>query len=310
MIKPIRQRHTSADHPPSQSPFQFWQGAFGEDYPALRKNHLEFAYPGNETKITCALLLAAGTGTRLQPLTKAAPKCLTEINGVSILERLVNNLRAQGFKRLIVVIGHLGNQIQEFLQQHAGDMQIDYVTNPVYRTTNNLYSLWLAREQIDEPFLLVESDLVFETRLLDDMLRPDKIAVSNMLPWMNGTTVELDSNQQVTAFRKGGDSHHGARQYKTVNAYSLSLASWKKVVARLGRYVAEEKLGDYYEVVFAEMIADGTLSFGAVFFDANLWYEIDTREDLLGAEILFARLHSITRPSSLSVAESEHLLAG
>ncbi len=147
------------------------------------------------TKVTTALLLAAGAGTRLQPLTLDAPKCLTEVGGIPILERLVNNLRIQGFERLVVVIGHLGDRIQEFLQQHAGDMRIDYVVNPVYRTTNNIYSLWLARQQIREPFLLVESDLIFEAHMLDNMLQPDKIAISRILPWMNGTTVELGAQK-------------------------------------------------------------------------------------------------------------------
>ncbi len=83
------------------------------------------------THVRTALLLAAGAGTRLEPWTLDAPKCLTEVGGIPILERLVNNLRAQGFERLVVVIGHLGDRIQEFLQQHAGDMRIDYVVNPV-----------------------------------------------------------------------------------------------------------------------------------------------------------------------------------
>ena len=165
------------------------------------------------------------------------PKCLTEVGGIPILERLVNNLRAQGFERLVVVIGHLGDRIQDFLQQHAGDMRIDYVVNPVYRTTNNIYSLWLARRQIHEPFLLVESDVLFEASMLADMLQPDKIAISRILPWMNGTTVELGSNRRVTAFRMGGDSCDNARQYKTVNLYSLSLHSWIKIEKRLSRYV-------------------------------------------------------------------------
>lgn len=249
------------------------------------------------TTVTTALLLAAGTGSRLQPLTLDAPKCLTEVGGIPILERLVNNLRAQGFKRLIVVIGHLGDHIQEFLQQHAGDMQVDYVLNPDYRTSNNIYSLWLARQQIREPFLLVESDLVFETSMLDDMLQPDKMAVSRMLPWMNGTTVELGVEpglkRRVMAFRKGCEICNDARQYKTVNIYSLSLDSWRKIEESLGRYVSAGRLGEYYEAVFAEMVADGTLSFDAVLFDADRWYEIDTRTDLRAAENLFGRPRSI-----------------
>ncbi len=243
----------------------------------------------DEPRITTALLLAAGTGSRLQPLTKAAPKCLTEVNGVSILERLIDNLRAQGFTRLVVGIGHLGDQIQDFLSAYASDLQIDYVFNPDYATTNNLYSLWLARAQITESFMLVESDLVFESELLDGMLRPDKMAISETLPWMNGTTVELDSHDAVTAFRRGDYSLDASRQFKTVNIYSLSFPAWKKVEERIGRHVAAGRLGEYYEVVFAEMIADGTLSFDGVFFDPDLWYEIDTGADLIEAENLFSR---------------------
>lgn len=310
MKKHAHLRPTRSEYSIAQLSSQFRHGSFGTPPPpSLRKAPSDSEFPSKETKITCALLLAAGTGTRLQPLTTAAPKCLTEINGISILERLVSNLRKQGFKRLIVVIGHLGDQIQQALQLYAGDMQIDYVVNPVYRTTNNLYSLWLAREQINEPFLLVESDLIFETSLLDHMLYPDRMAISKMLPWMNGTTVELDSTQRVTAFRMSDDSHHEARQYKTVNVYSLSLASWQKVETRLSRYVADEKLGDYYEIVFAELIADGTLSFEAVFFEADLWYEIDTGEDLLAAEILFTKSRFIPNRTT-SDATSDQLLPG
>jgi choline kinase len=252
--------------------------------------------------ITTALLLAAGTGIRLQPLTLTVPKCLTEVGGVPILERLVNNLKAQGFERLIVVIGHLGDHIQEFLQQHSDDMQIDYVINPDYRTSNNIYSLWLARHQIREPFLLVESDLVFETRMLDDMLQPNKMAISKILPWMKGTTVELGFERRITAFRRGGDRCNDAHQYKTVNLYSLSLNSWNKIEKRLHRYISEGRLSEYYEVVFGEMIADGSLSFDAVFFDAKRWYEIDTMADLRAAEDQFDRLRSIAS-RSLSVSE-------
>ena len=254
------------------------------------------------TKVTTALLLAAGTGTRLQPLTLDAPKCLTEVGGIPILERLVNNLHAQGFERLVVVLGRFGDRIQEFLQQHADDIQVDYVTNPDYRTTNNIYSLWLAREQIREPFLLVESDLVFEASMLDDMLQPDKIAISRILPWMNGATVELGPERRVTAFRAGGDRFGHAPQYKTVNLYSISLNSWNKIEERLNRYISEGRLNEYYEAVFTEMVADGTLSFDAVFFDPDRWYEIDTMADLHAAEDMFTRPHSITS-RSLMVAE-------
>jgi choline kinase len=252
-------------------------------------------------------LLAAGTGTRLQPLTLDAPKCLTEVGGIPILERLFNNLRAQGFRRLILVLGYLGDCIQEFLEPYENDMQIDYVLNPDYRTTNNIYSLWLARQQIHEPFLLIESDLVFEACMLDDMLQPDKMAISRILPWMNGTTVELGSQGRVTAFRRNGNMTHTARQYKSVNLYSLSLPSWNKVEKRLTRYIMAGRLGEYYEVVFSEMVAERTLSFDAVFFDANRWYEIDTMADLFEAEAMFTPLRSINRHSLRDLGPAANL---
>ena len=247
--------------------------------------------------VTTALLLAAGTGTRLRPLTADFPKCLTEVAGQSILGRLVDNLFLQGIERLVVVVGHQGDRIRDFLRHHASGMRIDYVFNPDYRTTNNIYSLWLARCQIRESFLLVESDLVFDASMLADMLHPDKIAISNILPWMNGTTVSLNgTGRRVAGFHSG--LRFDARRYKTVNLYSLSLKTWKSVEERLSRYVSEGRLGEYYEVVFADMVADGSLAFDAVFFDTDRWYEIDTLVDLDEAEKLFGRPWPVPRPMS------------
>ena len=200
--------------------------------------------------------------------------------------RLVNNLRSQGIKRLVVVTGYLDHCVREFLQDNAADLQVDYVFNPVYKTTNNIYSLWLARKIIDEPFVLIESDLVFEESMLEAMLAPDKIAISNILPWMNGTVVELNNEEAVTAFHVGHNVND-ARRYKTVNIYSLSLQSWHGAIERLEGFIAEGRVGEYYETVFADMVADGSTRFDAVFFDENKWYEIDTVPDLNQAELMF-----------------------
>ena len=109
--------------------------------------------------ITTALLLAAGKGSRLYPLTRDTPKCLTMVHKASMLERLVINLKKQGFKRLVVVTGFQEKCIREFLGTRAGGMKIEYIFSPLYATTNNIYSLWMARKIINEPFLLVESVL-------------------------------------------------------------------------------------------------------------------------------------------------------
>ncbi|GBD97678.1 bifunctional IPC transferase and DIPP synthase [bacterium BMS3Abin06] len=161
----------------------------------------KFEYENN--RITTALLLAAGTGSRLQPLTNDVPKCLTEVSGVSILERLTLCLRQHGFERLIVVVGYLDSCIRRFPGNSINGLTIDYIVNYQYRTTNNIYSLWLARKMIDEPFLLVESDIVFDAFLLENMLYPDCIAVSRILPWMSGTTATVNRSLRVLALNSG-----------------------------------------------------------------------------------------------------------
>jgi choline kinase len=216
------------------------------------------------------------------------PKCLTMVNGVPILDRLVFSLNQQGFKRLVVVTGHLENRIREFLGNRTGNMTIDYIFSPLYETTNNIYSLWMAREIINEPFLLIESDLVFHPSLLNDMLYTDRIAVSRMQPWMNGATVTVNQFNQVDAFQNSAAGPADETRYKTVNIYSLSLSSWHGIVERLDQCISTGRVNDYYETVFAEMVADGCLSLQAVCFDGKPWYEIDTIADLTKAEKLFS----------------------
>ncbi len=160
-------------------------------------------HPGfQEKQVRTALLLAAGTGSRLAPLTDSTAKCRVLVNEISILERLVDTLCIHNFKRLVIVVGHQENSIRDFLGTRAGGMTITYITSLVYKTTNNIYSLWLARKEIDEPFLLIESDLVFEPGMLKDMLQPDRIAVSKLQPWMNGTTVTINSHHKIEAFQQ------------------------------------------------------------------------------------------------------------
>lgn len=253
-------------------------------------------------RVSTALLLAAGTGSRLQPLTSDVPKCLTEINGTPVLERQIRCLRQWGFKRLVVVVGHLEHCIRQFLDQRAGDLVVDYIVSPKYRTTNNIYSLWLARKRIREAFLLLECDLVFEPFLLREMLVPDKIAVARMQPWMNGSTVRLDPFHRITDFRVGGGGDPDDSAFKTVNIYSFSNPSWRRVGERLNQCISAGRVREYYEVVFAEMVADGSLSFEPVFFDGGRWCEVDTLGDLVEAERLFS---NDLRPQTSELA-AEH----
>lgn len=248
-----------------------------------------------------ALLLAAGMGSRLAPLTDTTAKCLVGLSGVPILERLLRTLGRYEFTRLVVVVGHESDAIQDYLGDRCGGIEIDYVTSSCYRTTNNIYSLWLARQSVDEAVVLIEADLVFDEVLFAEMLHPDRAAISRQLPWMNGTTVTLDATG-VAAFCLGEMSRPDATHYKTVNMYSFSRETWRAICGRLDTYIAAKRTGDYYESVFAEMVADGSLALTPVLFDADSWYEVDTLEDLAAAEIVFPRYSVKMRATALTGA--------
>lgn len=237
--------------------------------------------------VTTALLLAAGTGSRLYPLTKDEPKCLTSVSGKTILERIVSNLNRQGMKRLVIVTGHLEHCIREYLGDQVGELKIEYIFSSLYKTTNNIYSLWMARNVINEPFLLLESDLVFDESLLDEMIYPDRIALAKMQPWMNGTCVTINQSDMVDEFLTGDADTSLVIKHKTVNIYSFSVDSWKKIVTSLDKQISAGNVNSYYETVFADLISDNEIALRTVSFDDKPWYEIDTLEDLVLAEKIF-----------------------
>jgi choline kinase len=252
-------------------------------------------YRIRENRITTACLLAAGTGSRLHPFTDSVPKCLIEVNGQPILQLLVDALLDNGFKRLVIVVGHLEHRIRSFLNINGGGLTIEFITNPLFQTTNNIYSLWLAKEKIQESSLLIESDLIFDSSMLEGLLYPDKIAISPVQPWMSGTLVSMSPQNRVSAFHMSMNAYNittNKTMFKTVNIYSLSWLSWQKVFKRLAVYISNGKVNAYYETVFREMVAHRSLSLEGVFFDPQHWYEIDTVEDLENAEYILDQIEA------------------
>ncbi len=196
---------------------------------SFRERELPSRWGPSETDdclITTVHLLAAGSGTRLKPLTDDCPKCLTELHGIPILRRLISCLVEEGFSRLVVVVGYRDAQIRDYLERHASGLELDFVDCREYATTNNNYSLWRAREHIQEPFVLIESDLVFDSHLLGMMRVWDRIAVARFRAPLLGTTVSINEFGRVLSFRVGADACATALGHKTVNVYSLSKATW------------------------------------------------------------------------------------
>ncbi|MFH2059504.1 MAG: hypothetical protein ABIJ59_11465 [Pseudomonadota bacterium] len=140
---------------------------------------------------------------------------------------------------------------------------------------------------------------------MTDMLYPDRSAIAQMMPWLNGSTVTINPSNTVDAFHSDAKNNSEQTRYKTVYIYSLSVSSWYRVIAKLDQYIFAGRVNDYYEAVFRQMVAEKSLSFQAVFFNHKPWYEIDTIEDLVSAEKLFPT--RIKKPLPVYALEPDRL---
>ena len=121
-----------------------------------------------------AIILAAGMASRLRPLTDTTPKCLLKIGERSLLQRSIDALVGNGIKEIVIVTGYLHNLIEDFIKQQYPNVNVSFIHNDIYDSTNNIYSLWLARPKADgEEILLLDSDLLYDpeiiTRVLDTL---------------------------------------------------------------------------------------------------------------------------------------------
>ena len=242
-----------------------------------------------------AIILAAGMGTRLRPITMSVPKCLVPVNSRPILEHQLEALMLAGVQDVVLVVGHLAELISGKYGASYGGMNIHYVQNHIYDRTNNIYSLWLAKQHLNSQVLLLEADLVFEPELLQRLVQtpePDVAIVERFQPYMGGTVIQangLRASRMVLKAHQGDDFDY-ASALKTVNIYKLSRELLQdEIVPQLDSYVAQQRYDQYYEAVFADLIAKDVMRLAVLCAAPNRWAEVDTWEDLQAAEKLFGK---------------------
>ena len=243
-----------------------------------------------------AIILAAGMGRRLGELTSQNTKCMVKVNGVSLIDRLLGQLSRLALNRVVIVVGYKGQELKDYIgQRYADRLKIEYVENPVYDRTNNIYSLALAKDQLQEDdTLLIESDLIFSDRLFPmvvDNAQPNVALVAKYESWMDGTMVTIDKEQNIVNFvpKKAFNYADIDKYYKTVNIYKFSKEfSQQKYVPFLDAYSKAMGNNEYYEQVLRviTMIDDSGLK--ALPIGQEKWYEIDDVQDLDIAETIFA----------------------
>jgi histidinol-phosphate/aromatic aminotransferase/cobyric acid decarboxylase-like protein/CTP:phosphocholine cytidylyltransferase-like protein len=242
-----------------------------------------------------AVVLAAGRGSRLHALTGDAPKCLTEIGGEPILERALSALASQGITEAVIVIGYMGTMVRDRIGSHFGGIDILYVEAPDYATTNNIRSLWDARDYLDQDVMLLEADVAFDAAVVGKLLTQSgsSVAVAPYDRSLSGTVVLRNSAGQVTSFVLGaeqGPQFDAKDTFKTVNIYVLREQLLRDhLLPRLSNAIAAGQVNEYYESILRDCVADPRtkVDIAAVDVSAGRWSEIDDDRDLDAAEFLF-----------------------
>lgn len=241
-----------------------------------------------------AIILAAGMGKRLKELTKDNTKCMVKVNGVTLIERMLRQIERQNVSRIVIVIGYEGRKLADYIDTLDIQTPIVYINNPVYDKTNNIYSLYLAKDWLcQEDTLLFESDLIFEDSVLDALVldpRETLALVDKFASWMDGTCVKLNDDDSISAFVPGKRLKFNEMDeyYKTVNIYKFSSHfSRTHYVPFLEAYQAALGQNEYYEQVLRVITMLDEPEIKAKRLSGQRWYEIDDIQDLNIAESIF-----------------------
>lgn len=244
-----------------------------------------------------AIILAAGMGKRLGDLTKDNTKCMMPVNGERLIDRVIKQLAALNLSRLIIVTGYKGQNLMDYIGNRYSDkLKIEYINNPIYDKTNNIYSLALAKEEMcKDDTLLLESDIIFDDAMLSLLVNhadKDLALVAKYEPWMDGTMVTINTDREILDFvsKENFDYNQKDKYYKTVNIYKFSKEfSSCYYVPFLEAYSKVMGNNEYYEQVLRVLCQLRNSPLKALPITDEQWYEIDDIQDLDIASTMFAK---------------------
>ncbi|MBP5392986.1 MAG: phosphocholine cytidylyltransferase family protein [Bacteroidaceae bacterium] len=234
-----------------------------------------------------AIILAAGTASRLRPLTSNTPKCLLKVGERTLLERSMDALIKAGIHEFVIVTGYLHGMIEDFVSQTYGEsIDVCFIHNKDYETTNNIYSLWLARPEADgKEVLLLDSDLLYDGQIVERVLADSHDNVLTLIRHELGEEemkVVMDKNGAITEISKtcnpalaAGESLGIERMGK---AYTTAL--YKELDIMMNQ---EHLENTFYELAFLRLIAKGS-TFSVLDVTELFSCELDTIEDFENAK--------------------------
>ena len=221
---------------------------------------------------------------------------MVEVNGIRLIDRMITQLSKFNLNRLVIVVGYEGKKLIDYIGHRYDDiLKIEYINNPIYDRTNNIYSLALAKEELcKDDTILLESDLIFEDRMLELLINhrdPDLALVAKYETWMDGTMVCVDNDRNITNFvpKEAFCYENADVYYKTVNIYKFSSEFSKyQYVPFLEAYCRVMGNNEYYEQVLRILLHLHSSTLKALPITNEKWYEIDDVQDLDIASTIFS----------------------
>lgn len=241
------------------------------------------------------LIPAAGMGKRLGLETADKTKAMVEIYGKTLIERCLDAVVEHDVDRIILVVGYQKEKLKEFIGSSYKDVDVVYVENDVFDATNNIYSVFLAREYlVEDDTILIESDLIFEPKILSMLIEApfENLAlVDKYKTWMDGTVVKLNSDFSISRFISRDEFKYDQAHdyYKTVNIYKFSQSFLSEIyVPFLEAYASALGDNEYYEQVLKVIVNLDKGHIKALPLGGESWYEIDDAQDLDHATLIFS----------------------
>jgi choline kinase len=238
-----------------------------------------------------AVILAAGTGTRLRPLTLDTPKCLLDVGGRTILSRQLERIAAAGIERAVIVTGYLADRVEEHLRQYPPQIEVALTPNPEFGSTGNCMSVLAARPQvIGRGIVICDGDVVLTgdalTRLVEEPGASSLLLDRSMPLGQEEMKALLDSRGLVRRLSKQVNPPDAAGE--SIGVQKIGGAALPILWATLDAMREAGDTGAYYEDAFQRMIEAG-VTFNTVSIGHDEWTEIDDLADLQDARARFAR---------------------
>ena len=229
-----------------------------------------------------AVILAAGIASRLRPLTDNTPKCLLKVGEKNILELTIENLLANNISDIIIVTGYLQEQIKDFIANRFPEINVTYIFNEVYDSTNNIYSLWLAKDALlGDEMLLMDSDIIFDKQIIAELVNSGYescLALKRHEVGDEEIKVKADIKGRVLEISKEVKPEEAVGESIGIELFGKeTLYKLFEIIDR--KVIVEKKVNIFYEAAFQELINNEENIF-IVDTTSYICMEIDTAFDL------------------------------